>query len=242
MTAVALAQVGEFSFVLLFSIQGEGLIEKSLESSLIAAFILSMFLTPFALSFGPRLAAGMGKFALLKKLFEVVTAEDASREISKLSNHVIVGGYGFAGRELSGALKDCSIPYVVVDLNVENVRRATQDGVEAFFGDVTNHEVLIKLGVKQAKELVLLVNDPTAAEHALRVARKLAPKLFIVVRTHYLLDVESILAAGADEVIPSEREAAVEVTAQVLSRHQIDTMQVAERCREIRKQTEEEKA
>ncbi len=242
MTAVALAQVGEFSFVLLFSIQGEGLIEESLESSLIAAFILSMFLTPFALSFGPRLAAGMGKFTLLKKLFEVVTAEDASRETSKLSNHVIVGGYGFAGRELSGALKSCGIPYVVVDLNVENVRRATKDGVDAFFGDVTNHEVLLKLGVKQAKELVLLVNDPTAAEHALRVARKLAPELFIVVRTHYLLDVEPILAAGADEVIPSEREAAVEVTAQVLSRHQINTMQVAERCREIRKQTEEENA
>ena len=242
MTAVALAQVGEFSFVLLFSIQGEGLIEESLESSLIAAFILSMFLTPFALSFGPRLAAGMGKFTLLKRLFEVVVAEDASIETSKLSNHVIVGGYGFAGRELSRALKDCSIPYVVVDLNVENVRNAIQNGVDAFFGDVTNHEVLLTLGVKQAKELVLLVNDPTAAEHALRVARKLAPELFIVVRTHYLLDVEPILAAGADEVIPSEREAAVEVTAQVLSRHQINTMQVAERCREIRKQTEEENA
>jgi len=240
MTAVALAQVGEFSFVLLFSIQGEGLIEKSLESSLIAAFILSMFLTPFALSFGPRLAAGMGKFSLLKKLFEVVTAEDASRETSKLSNHVIVGGYGFAGRELSGALKSCGIPYVVVDLNVENVRRATNDGVDAFFGDVTNHEVLLKLGVKQAKELVLLVNDPTAAEHALQVARKLAPKLFIVVRTHYLLDVESILAAGADEVIPSEREAAVEVTARVLGRHEVDRKQIDAQRQDIRTHTEVE--
>jgi len=240
MTAVALAQVGEFSFVLLFSIQGEGLLEKSLESSLIAAFILSMFLTPFALSFGPRLAAGLGKFALLKKLFEVVTAEDVSRETSKLFNHVIIGGYGFAGRELSGALKSCGIPYVVVDLNVENVRKATQDGVDAFFGDVTNHEVLLKLGVKQAKELVLLVNDPTAAEQALRVARKLAPELFIVVRTHYLLDVESILAAGADEVIPSEREAAVEVTARVLGRHEVDRRQIDSQCLDIRTHTEEE--
>lgn len=240
MTAVALAQVGEFSFVLLFSIQGEGLLEKNLESSLIAAFILSMFLTPFALSFGPRLAVGLGKFALLKKLFEVVTAEDASRETSKLSNHVIVGGYGFAGRELSGALKSCGIPYVVVDLNVENVRKATQDGVDAFFGDVTNHEVLIKLGVKEAKELVLLVNDPTAAEQALRVARRLAPKLFILVRTHYLLDVESILAAGADEVIPSEREAAVEVTARVLGRHEVDRKQIDAQRLDIRTHTEAE--
>ena len=173
-------------------------------------------------------------------MFEVVTAEDASRETSKLSNHVIVGGYGFAGRELSGALKSCGIPYVVVDLNVENVRKATQDGVDAFFGDVTNHEVLLKLGVKQAKELVLLVNDPTAAEQALRVARKLAPELFIVVRTHYLLDVESILAAGADEVIPSEREAAVEVTARVLGRHEVDRRQIDAQRLDIRTHTEEE--
>ncbi|MDH4156995.1 MAG: cation:proton antiporter, partial [candidate division Zixibacteria bacterium] len=61
LTAVALAQVGEFSLVLTFAAQGTGLIEKSFENSLISAVILSMFLTPFLMSLGPQLAAGVDR-------------------------------------------------------------------------------------------------------------------------------------------------------------------------------------
>ena len=123
---------------------------------------------------------------------------------------------------------------------MENIRKGSQEGVDAFFGDVTNQDVLVKLGAEQAGELVLLVNDPGAAEQAVRVARRLAPDLHIVVRTHYLLDIEPILTAGADEVVPSEREAAVEVTSLVLNRHQIATQQIADLRLRIREQTEED--
>jgi K+:H+ antiporter len=238
MTAVALAQIGEFSFVLLFSVQGSGLVDKTLESNLISAAILSMFITPFAMSFGPRLAAGLGKLPRLRHLFEVEMAEDAADSVRKMQDHVIVGGYGFAGRELSKALKEYEIPHVIVDINVENVRKASQDGVNAFFGDITSPDVLAKLGIDRAGELVLLVNDPGAAEHAVIVARRLAPGLHIVVRTHYLLDVEPILASGADDVVPSEREAAVEVTSRVLGRHQIDSERIVDHIYRIRNQTE----
>ena len=240
MTAVALAQVGEFSFVLLFSVQGSGLIDKTLEGNLISAAILSMFVTPFAMSFGPRLAGGLGKLTRLRHLLEVDMAEDATASVCDMQDHVIVGGYGFAGRELSKALKDYEIPHVIVDINIENVSKASQEGVLAFFGDVTSQEVLVKLGAECAGELVLLVNDPSAAEQAVRVARRLAPNLHIVVRTHYLLDIQPILAAGADDVVPSEREAAVEVTSLVLNRHQVDTQRIADHSIRIRGQTEDD--
>jgi CPA2 family monovalent cation:H+ antiporter-2 len=238
MTAVALAQVGEFAFVLLFSVQGSGLIDMTLENNLISAAILSMFVTPFAMSFSPRLAAGLGKFPGLRRLLDVEMAEAVDGSTTDLTNHVIVGGYGFAGRELSGALRDHQIAHLVVDIGVENVRRASQDGVYAVFGDVTSEEVLVRIGAERASELVLLVNDPGAAEHAVRIARKLAPGLHIVVRTHYLLDIEPILAAGADAVIPAEREAAVEVASHVLRRHQITTERVLDHCLKIRQQIE----
>lgn len=239
LTAMALAQVGEFSFVLLFSVQDSGLIDKTLESILISAAILSMFVTPFAMSFGPRLAAGLGKLPRLRQLLEVEMAEDATASVCKMQDHVIVGGYGFAGRELSKALKDSNIPHVIVDLNVDNVRKALQEGVRAFFGDVTNAEVLEKLGIEHAGELVLLVNEPHATEQAVGVARKLAPSLHIVARTHYILDIKPILAAGADEVVPAEREAAVEVTNLVLKRHKIESQQIAGYILSIRNQSEE---
>ena len=207
---------------------------------MISAAILSMFVTPFAMSFGPRLAAGLGKLPRLRRLLEVEIAEDATGSVCKMRDHVIVGGYGFAGRELTKALKDYGIPHVVVDISVENVRKASQEGVHAFFGDVTSHDVLVKLGAEHAGELVLLVNDPGAAEQAVRVARELAPGLHIVVRTHYLLDIEPILAAGANDVVPSEREAAVEVASLVLNRHQIDSQRITEDKLRIRNQTEED--
>ena len=240
MTAVSLAQVGEFSFVLLFSVQGSGLIDKTLEINLISAAILSMFVTPFAMSFGPRLAAGLGKLPRLRELLEVKMVEDATPSVCEMRDHVIIGGYGFAGRELSKALKEYNIPHVVVDINIDNVRRASKEGVLAFFGDATSQSVLVKLGAECAGELLLLLNDPGAAEQAVRVARRLAPDLHILVRTHYLLDIEPILAAGADEVVPSEREAAVEITSLVLNRHKIDTQRVADLKIRIRNQTEED--
>ncbi|MCP4566599.1 MAG: hypothetical protein GY841_03335 [FCB group bacterium] len=240
MTAVALAQIGEFSFVLLFAVQGSGLIDKTLESNLISAAILSMFVTPFAMSFGPRLAAGLGKLPRLRRQLEVEMAEDATSSVLKMRDHVIVGGYGFAGRELSKALTDYEIPHVIVDLNIENVSKASQEGVNAFFGDVTNQNVLLKLGAEYAGELILLINDPGAAEQAVRVARELAPGLHIVVRTHYLLDIQPILAAGADDVVPAEREAAVEVTSLVLNRHQVESQLIADHSLKIRNQTEED--
>jgi len=239
-TAVALAQIGEFSFILLFSIQGTGLIEKSLESSLVSAAILSMFITPFAMSFGPQLAAGLGKFKRLKSLIEVDSAEDAPDAVSKMRDHIIVSGYGFAGRELSQVLEKHTIPYVIVDLNIENVKKASRETGKAVFGDVTSQGVLSKLGIENARELILLINDPSASEQAVRIARELAPHLFITVRTFYLLDIKPLLKAGADEVIPAEREAAVQVTTQLLKRHQIDSQQIVKQASVIRDHSEGE--
>jgi len=239
LAALALAQIGEFALVLTFAAQGTGLIEKSLESSILSAAILSMFITPFAMAFGPKLAAGIGKLRGLTHLLDVATAEDATDIVKTMQDHVIIGGYGFAGRELAMALKRCNIPFVIVDLNVENVRRACQEVGNTYFGDITSQEVLEKLGIESARELVLLINDPSATERTVKLARIIAPKLTIIARTNYLLDVKPMLAKGADEVIPAEREAAAMITSRILERHQIDNSLIDSHCTQIRSQTEE---
>lgn len=238
--AFALAQVGEFSFVLLYAVQGTDLIAKPLESSLVSAAILSMFITPFVMSYGPRLAAGLGRFSRLKRHLEVDSAEEASADVGKLNDHVIVAGYGFAGRELAHVLEEYNIPYVIVDLNIENVRKASREVGRAVFGDITSEGVLTQLGIENARELILLINDPGASEHAVRVARGLAPKLHITVRTFYLLDIRPLLAAGADEVVPAEREAAVQVASQLLKRQRVDPEKIAARIKAIRGHSENE--
>jgi CPA2 family monovalent cation:H+ antiporter-2 len=238
-SALALAQVGEFSFILLFSVKGSGLISTSLESTLISAAILSMFLTPFAISFGPRLAAGIGKFSLFTKAMRIEPVSEPPEGLCSLCDHIIIAGYGFAGRELSLSLKNYNIPFVVVDLNSQNVRLASNEIGSALFGDITSKEVLEKLGINKARELVILINDPTASEYTVRIAREVASDLYISVRIPYLLDVNSLKEAGANEVISSEQEAAVQISSQVLKRSNVNPSEILNRLSIIRSHTEE---
>jgi len=240
LSAVALAQVGEFSLVLSFAAKGSGIIGEPLESNLLTAAVLSMFLTPFALAFGPRLVAAAYKINVLHRLLNLSQKEDITDQVRTMKDHVIIGGYGFAGLELARTLDDCDIANAIVDINMVNVQIALQKGSQAFFGDITNYEVLMRVGATRAKELILVINDPSATERAVRIARSLAPDLYIIVRQFYLVDIEPLLLAGANEVIAAEREAAVEITSHVLKRYQIDQELLARYSATIRGHTEVE--
>ena len=156
-----------------------------------------------------------------------------------MRDHVIVAGYGVAGEELVKSLKACGIAYVLVDLNPESVRRAVESGEPAFFGDITAPEILNSLGASRARELVVAINDPRAAERAVRAARHRHPDLPILVRSQYLGDLPGLLSAGATEVIPAELEAAVEMATRIMIRHGISPDAVAPHTARIRARTAE---
>ena len=234
LAGVSLAQIGEFSFLLIRSAQGTGLLDERSMVNLIAVAILSMLLTPFALSIGPKIVAGVRRVMVVTHLLGVVPACEADESGQKWRNHIIIGGYGFAGKELALVLRRTGIPYLVVDLNVDNIHRAVANGDPAFFGDVTSPEVLKRLGIERARELVLVINDPAASIQAVKAARQIAPDIFISVRTRYILDVDPLMKAGASEVIPAEVEAAVEVAARVMDRAQLKDKKTQEEIERIR--------
>lgn len=221
LAAAALAQVGEFSFVLGREAAAGGLFVGALADNVFAAIVLSMFITPFAIAMGPSLAAGVGRIRTLTRLLNVTTPDEVASRVQRMDNHVIVGGYGFAGRELCRALGEHDITYIVVELNVDNIRTAVQAGHPAVFGDVTSEEVLRKLGAERARELILVINDPSAVERSVKAARRISGSLHIVVRVRFLADVRPLLEAGASVAIPAEREAAAEVAAEVLRRYDV---------------------
>jgi CPA2 family monovalent cation:H+ antiporter-2 len=234
LSAVALAQVGEFSFILVRIAQGTDLAVEPLTGNLLAAATLSMFVTPFALSLGPRLAAGVGRLRVLDKYLRLQTAEDAAEVARSMHGHIIIAGYGFAGRQLAHSFQQCGVPYLVADLNLDNVREAQRRGVSAYLADVTSEKVLELLGLEHAKELVVVINDPMAVAAAVRTARAAHPNLHIIARTTYLRDIEPLLKAGASRVVSGERQAAVEIAHIALSRCQLasrDTEAELERIR-----------
>ncbi|MEE8397324.1 MAG: cation:proton antiporter [bacterium] len=234
MAGAALAQIGEFSFVLTRAAQGSGLIEEPLAGNLTMAVILSMLITPVAIVFAPHLAAGVGRINPLTRRLGVRTPEDAGEVVHALRDHVVIAGYGVAGQELARSLKECGIAYLIVDLNAQNVQLANQRNEPALFGDVTSPEVLEHLAAGRARELVLVINDPGAAVRAIKAARRVAPSLTVMVRTRYLGDVETLLAAGADDVMAAEIEASVEVTSRVLSRHRVERSTIETQLSRIR--------
>jgi CPA2 family monovalent cation:H+ antiporter-2 len=233
LTAVALCQVGEFSFVLLKGGMATDLIADPVLGNLLAAVILSMLVTPFVIRMGPRLAAGVGRITPLTKLLQVRSLGESPPR-RELDGHVIIAGYGFAGRQLARSLRACDVPYVVVDLNVENVRLAIRDGVRAFFGDVTSPEVLNQLHIARARELAVTINDPDAAWRSVSLARSLSPEIRIIARAAYLEDKSRLLEAGANEVVAAEVEAAVEITYLILKGHDADVPTLENLLRYIR--------
>jgi CPA2 family monovalent cation:H+ antiporter-2 len=242
LAAVALAQMGEFSFILIRAAGGTGLLDPGFENTIMAAAILSMFVTPIALSVGPQLAAGIGRVRVFNRLQGITSAQEASTKQENLIDHVIIGGYGFAGRQLADALRHCGIAYVIADMNSETVRSASARGERIYYGDITSADVLEYLGIHQARGLTLVINDPGATEQAVRVAREVAPDVRIMVRTNYLLDIEPLLAVGADEVVSAEVESAGAIVSKILQQCRIEKDQIDGRLEEIRRNQDENSA
>jgi CPA2 family monovalent cation:H+ antiporter-2 len=237
LAGAALAQVGEFSFVLGRAAESAGLLVDPLAADLLVAIVLTQLVTPMALVAGPHIAAGVSHARLLTRLLDVKPCEDASTEEGPLEEHVIVAGWGATGQELVSSLQSLEIPHVVVDLNPTSVRQARAAGCRAFYGDVTSAAVLEHVGADTARSAVIAINDPLAAERAVRALRSLAPRLHILVRARYLADIEDLLAAGASEVVTAELEAAVEVTGRVLARLGLEPARIAERAARMRRRT-----
>jgi len=239
MAAASLAQIGEFSFVLINAAVGTALLTGDFVGPFYVAVILSMLVTPLAIAGAPHIAAGMGKFRLMTRVLGIQMASEVPAEFHKRSDHVIIAGYGVAGQELALSLEDIAIPYVVVDLNTENVRRACERAMPAYFGDVTSSDVLEHLGAGRARELVIVINDPAATERAIRAARRVAPDLYIFARANYAADIESLLRAGASEVVAAELEVSAEITSRVLGRRDIGSGMVETELNRIRERREE---
>src|SRR5438067_13765944 len=98
-------------------------------------------------------------------------------------SHVIIAGFGLPGRVIAEALDDRKIPYSVIELNAETVRRCAQVGIEIIFGDVRQPEVLKQAGIDRASLVCLTFPDDSIVLDAVRTARQLNPHAKIIARS-----------------------------------------------------------
>jgi CPA2 family monovalent cation:H+ antiporter-2 len=155
-------------------------------------------------------------------------------DLADLSDHAVIVGYGFNGRNLARVLAEIGISYVVLEMNPETVRTARRQGEHIVFGDASSPGILDRLGSARARVLVLAISDPVSTRRAVAVAQRSFPALHIVVRTRYLTEVDELYRLGAEAVIPEEVETSMEIFSRVLQQYGVPREILVKHARRIR--------
>ena len=217
MTAVSLAQIGEFSFILAKAGLSQELLSDSDYQTFLAASIISMAITPLLINAAPRL--GFAAQSLFSKNKELDTTFIDSEIPEELKAHVVIVGYGLNGRNVANVLMKIGIPYLVLELNGDTVREAGKEGVPILYGDSTRKEVLHKAHLESARVIVLAISDPIATRHTVALAREMNSDIHIIVRTRYMKELPDLYELGANQVIPEEFETSIEIFSRVLQEY-----------------------
>jgi CPA2 family monovalent cation:H+ antiporter-2 len=239
MTGIALAQVGEFSFVLAQVGQEKGLLSGAPYQIFLAVSVCSMIITPFLMQLSPHLGRRVEAVQRLHHWLpgqtEAHVLEAEGRHL-RIKDHVIIVGYGLNGRNLARVLSETEVPYIALDLDGDRVRREAAHGLPLYYGDATNPTVLRHVKIEDARVLVVAISDPFMARRTVQVARGLSPKIHIVVRTRYLRELEELHQLGADDVVPEEFETSIEIFALVLRTYNMPQDFVVRKAEQVRRE------
>jgi CPA2 family monovalent cation:H+ antiporter-2 len=224
----SLAQVGEFSFLLMEVGRAHGLVEQWTYQLLLNIVVLTMFATPLLVRLGPAAAD------LWIRVLGAPAIRDLEEKASVLSDHVIVLGFGAGGHLLARVLREAHIRYVIVELNAETVKRGRREGEPIFYGDATRRAVLEHAGIDRARVVVFALSVPAAVRRSVRVARELNPTVELVVRSRRIQEIEGLRDLGADDVVAEEFETAIEIFTLVLHRYHVPRNVVRAQIRVLR--------
>jgi CPA2 family monovalent cation:H+ antiporter-2 len=223
--AIALAQIGEFSFILAALGKELGLLSDGATNTLVAAALVSITLNPLLYRLvdpaldraarWPRLWGWLD--ARARRQVPAASAGTAGQDHPVGPRHrAVVVGYGPVGQTVTRLLRENDIEPTVVELNLETVRRLRQEGVLAVYGDASHRETLQEAGVAGADSLILSAAGMRGSEEVIRLARELNPDVRIFARSAYVRERPALRRAGADRVFSGEGEVALALTEAIL--------------------------
>jgi CPA2 family monovalent cation:H+ antiporter-2 len=218
--SASLAQIGEFSFIL----AGLGVALKLLPSEgqnlILAGALISIALNPFVFQAIEPLQRVLRARArnLFERPSDPLAELPTTTDLSRLTGHVVLVGYGRVGQRIGEALAARGVAIVVAEENREVVERLRQKGVAAVSGDAAEPAVLIQAHIARARMLVIAVPDAFRARKMIEIARALKPDLHTVVRTHSDEEAALLRQERAGGVFMGEHELALAMARHVLER------------------------
>jgi CPA2 family monovalent cation:H+ antiporter-2 len=217
--ATALAQIGEFSFILATVGRQLEILPPEANNALVAAAIVSIALNPLAYRAVEPLDRWLQRQRWLPARFrvvpEVAPASGQPAEPGDRRRAVIVG-YGPVGRTVARLLRENEIEPTIIELSHESFVRLRAEGRAVVYGDAVRAETLAGAGVETADFLILSASDIQGARDLIKQALAFNPRLRVLARTGYLRDLPALQAAGAHEVFAGEGEVALSMTEHIL--------------------------
>ncbi len=214
--AVALSQVGEFTFILGAVALKLELISRSAMNALVATAILSISINPLIY----RLIDPFEGWAKRRgRLWSWLSARVPTAKVTEADNspsetryRAIVVGYGPVGQTVTRLLCENDVEPTIIELSIRSFRKLRTQHTAAVFGDAQHPETLEAAGLATAGSLILTASDLASATETIRNARRLRPEIHILVRANYLRDADRLRQAGANDVFTGEGEVALAMT------------------------------
>ena len=230
-TALALAQGGEFGFVLLAQASEAGVVGQALGQPLLAAMVLSMIATPFMIGASNRIALRFASSEWMLRSLELHRVAVRSLEAER---HVIILGYGRNGQHVARLLDAENVRYIALDLDPERVREAALAGDTVVFADSSRREALIAAGVLRAAAVVVTFAESAEAMRAIAHVHSLNPALPVIARARVEADIAQLAAAGASEIVPEALESGLMLASHTLVWVGVPLNRVVRRVRAVR--------
>ena len=229
--ALALAQGGEFGFVLLPLAGIAGIVPEELLQPMLAAMIVSMLATPFVIAASDRIVLRLSRAEWMQRSLELHRIAVQSLEAER---HVIIVGYGRNGQRLARLLDAEGVRYVALDLDPERVREAAAAGDTVVFADGLRREALVAAGISRAAAVVLSFADAATAVRVLAHLHELNPSVPVIVRARDEADIAPLSAAGASEVVPEAFESGLMLASHTLVWVGVPLSRVMRRVSQVR--------
>lgn len=220
--SASLAQIGEFSFILVGLGVSLGLMPPEGQSLVLAGALISIALNPAAFYFAePMQRWILARSALARRMEardDPMAELPMQTESKYLAQQVVLVGYGRVGRRIAAAMQAHHIPFVVAEQNRETVERLRAEGIAAVFGDASEPATLIQAHIARARMLVIATPDSLNVRQMISVARALNPHIETAVRTHSETEARLLNEEQAGRVFLGEQELAHSMARHVVER------------------------
>jgi CPA2 family monovalent cation:H+ antiporter-2 len=215
-----LSQGGEFAFVIVGYAAALELLKNEIAQFMLLVVSISLMLTPVAARLGQRIGARLDAALSPPK------TDDLTMIPEDLSGHIVIAGFGRVGQLLADVLEKQRVPYVAIEHDAHVVARLRQAGKPVFYGNAARAELLRKLHTGHAAALLVTMDQPGAAMHAVTAARGEYPTLPIYARSRDEQHAHELREVGATAVVPETLEAGLQLSSFALHAVSIPELQI----------------